>query len=109
MPNWAQFREGIKAGLPKAELLKQLRILEGWQKLAPGEALSALNEELKNCAPALLYRSMVDLNLTIHREADIPAGAESGPALKQLFTEVQQGIASDERKKVAARLSVLWN
>lgn len=108
MPDWAKFREDFAAGLPNAELLTQLHLLEGWVELARDEALVRLNEELNTSAPELLYRCMIVLNLTIQREANIPVGAESGPALQQLFSEVQQGTASDERKRAAGRISVLW-
>jgi hypothetical protein len=108
MPEWAQFREAITAGLPNTGQLLWLRTIEGWLTLAPQAARAALTEARKSSAPQLLYRSMVILNLTIEREAQIHTGPDSGPALQQLFSEVQQGTASNDRSQLAAKLSVLW-
>jgi hypothetical protein len=91
MPEWAQFREAITAGLPNTGQLLWLRTIEGWLTLAPQATRAALTEARKSSAPQLLYRSMVILNLTIEREAQIHTGPDSGPALQQLFSEVQQG------------------
>ena len=108
MIDWAQFREAIAAGLPNAERLARLRRLESWLELPPGGALAALEEELKTTPPLPIWECVVLLNLTILREAGIQSGAEFGPALQRLYDEVQQGTASEERKKAAAQLAALW-
>ena len=108
MIDWAQFREAIKAGLPNAEMLARLRRLEDWLELPPGGALAALEEELKTTSPQPIWECVVLLNLKILREAGIPSGAEFGPALQRLYEEVQQGTASEDRKKSAAQLAALW-
>jgi len=108
MIDWTKFREAIAAGLPNAEMLARLHTLESWLVLPPGGALAALEDELKNAAPLPIWESVVLLNLTILREAGIPSGAEFRPALQRLYEEVQQGTASDERKKAVAPLAALW-
>ncbi len=108
MPDWVQFRSDVTAGLPNTAQLAQLDAQERWLDLSMPEALAALEEALKTVAPELLYQSMIILNQTIMREGGIPSGPDSGPPLQQLLSEVQQGTASDARKKLAAELTVLW-
>lgn len=109
MPDWAPFRERVAAGLPNVDLLEMLRTIEQWLSLGSASARTALQEQLKTTPPQLLSRSMVALNLTLQREAGITAAPEAvGPALQQLFREVQEGSASPERKTIAAKLPVLW-
>ena len=109
MIDWTQFREAIVAGLPNAERLARLRRLESWLELPPGGALAALEEELKTTPPQPIWECVVLLNLTILREANIPEGDGFGPALQRMYEEVQQGTASEERKKASAQLAALWD
>jgi CHAT domain-containing protein len=108
MPDWARFHEAFAAGLPNAGRLAQFRKVNGWLDLAPPEAALALDTELSASDARTLYQDLIVLNLKMQREAGMPVGPESGPALEQLFAEVQQGTASEERKRLAARFSVLY-
>lgn len=106
--DWKQFREAIMAGLPNAERLALLRKISGWLELPIEDARLALYEATKISGPQAIYQSLVTLNFAIQREAGIPVGPEAGLELQKLYGEYQQGTASEERRRAAARLSVVW-
>ncbi|HWF47007.1 MAG TPA: CHAT domain-containing protein [Bryobacteraceae bacterium] len=108
MVDWTQFREAIMAGLPNVDRLAMLRKMSSWLDLNLEGAKAALSEEEKTSAPATLYQSLITLNFALQREAGIPVGPEAGAELQKLYGEYQQGTASEERKRTAAKLSVVW-
>lgn len=108
MVDWGRFREAFAAGLPNAARLASLRKMNGWLDLTPADAAAALEAEIEKSDARFLYQNLIVLNMAIQREAGIPAGPESGPPLQKLFAECQQGTASDERRRIAARLSILY-
>jgi hypothetical protein len=85
-----------------------LRKVSGWLELNLEGAKAALNEAEQTSAPATLYQSLLTLNFALQREAGIPVGPEAGAELQKLYADYQQGTASEDRKRAAAKLSVVW-
>ncbi|MGC2659028.1 MAG: hypothetical protein WA324_13800, partial [Bryobacteraceae bacterium] len=108
MLDWTPLRDAIAAGSPNFGMLATLRKVSGWLELSLDAAKAALIEEKKTCSPADLYRSLITLNFSIQRQAGIPGGADAGPELQKLWQEYQQGTASGERKRAAAKLAIVW-
>ena len=82
--------------------------VEAWLDGSSENALAALQSALQQEAdsPRQLYQTLSVIRLKLQRDAGIPFGPESQVRFQKLFTDVEQGLASDQDRLLASRFSV---